>query len=580
MRGAKFLIVAAGLLLVPGCSYSGLKNAPPDASWGEPVPIAPLPENRDIDLLFVVDNSGSMAYGQTNARVGFEALTASLSNMPAGLPNLHVGVTSTDLGTGMFQITYCEEVGGDAGALVKGNCTNPVGGKNYIIDVEPQSCEISKDTNNTCSAHTCSQANCAAEPTTMFVEDTATGCPRCRNYDGGSLEEVFDCVANLGTMGCGFEQPLESMYKALDPSNTANTGFVRDNAFLAIILITDEDDCSGSNPQLYDNTQTDINSTLGPLTSYRCFEFGITCDINSRTHLGARRDCVPREDAAALLYPLSRYTQFLRALKDPQMLIMAAIAGPVTPSPSGLGFDVEVGLDDQDQPEVQYSCASGSGNATPGIRIYNLISDMNDGEEAPGWAYSPICTADQSGFFAGIGDKIKSVLGPRPSCIPAPLKGCADVGVEFGSPQAAQTCAVNAQCLAQCQVTDVFDRGLPTEAEYAVPACLEVMHDGVLLAGNTDRTLAYAAAHPAARDVNLPVAACWHVNYQENCPGSNFAELIISRRTDPPPRLYSNAACRQISGVEQLCNDLQDNDENCLVDLDDPCCQSPTNCAQ
>ena len=579
LRLIGFAATSLILIFTLACINRPMKNATPDPFIGSIISI-PQSAERDVDMLFVIDNSGSMAGEQANLRANFPALMTSLKNMVGGLPNVHLGVTTTDLGTGMFQITYCEEVGGDAGALVTGNCTNPTGGANYIIDVEPTSCEITKDpTTNDCSFNDCAAANCTHEPTTTLVVDSATGCPRCRNYQGESLEDVFSCVANLGTMGCGFEQPLEAMYKALD-NNTANTGFIRPNAFLAIVLITDEDDCSGSNPQLYDNTQTDINSTLGPLTSYRCFEFGITCDVNSRTHQGTRQNCVPREDAAALLHPLSRYVQFLQALKDPQMLVVAAIAGPVTPSPTGIGHNMVVGLDDMSNPDLQYSCTTAVDGAVPTIRIYNLISAFNEQEDMASWAYSSICSADYTPALAGIGNKIKDILEFQ--CLPSPLKGCADVGVEFGTPRAAQSCAINSQCLAECQVTDVFERGLPNEKEYTVPPCLEVMTDGTIMEGNIDRSLAYANGHPNERDANLPgtIQACWHINYQEACVVSNFAEIIISRKTDPPPRSFTNVACRQISRDEQLCNDLQDNDEDCLVDADDPCCQNSSNCVQ
>jgi len=579
LRLIGFAATSLILIFTLACINRPMKNATPDPFIGSIISI-PQSAERDVDMLFVVDNSGSMAGEQATLRANFPALMTALKNMVGGLPNVHLGVTTTDLGTGMFQITYCEEVGGDAGALVKGNCTNPVGGKNYIIDVEPPSCEVSKNTDNTCSSYTCTQAHCdAVEPGTTFVEDSVTGCPRCRNYTGESLEDVFDCVATLGTMGCGFEQPLEAMKKALD-NNPANVGFIRDNAFLAIILITDEDDCSGSNPQLYDNTQTDINSTLGPLTSYRCFEFGITCDINSRTHQGTRQNCVPREDAAALLHPLSRYIQFLQALKDEQMLVVAAIAGPVTPSPTGVGHNMVVGLDDMSNPDLQYSCTTAVDGAVPGIRIYNLIAEFNAQEDLAEWAYSSICSADYTPALAGIGNKIKDILEFQ--CLPAPLKGCADVGVEFGTPRAARTCSINSQCLAECEVTDVFYRGIPDqEAKYTVPPCLEVAPDGSIMEGNIDRAASYGGdGHPAERDGNLPVAACWHINYQPMCEVSNFAEIIISRKTDPPPRSFSEVACRQISRDEQLCNDNQDNDEDCLTDGDDPCCQNPVNCVE
>jgi len=569
---------AASVLLIftLACINRPMKKATPNTVIFTSISI-PQSAERDVDMLFVIDNSGSMAGEQENLRLNFPALMKSLKDMVGGLPNVHLGVTTTDLGTGAFQITYCETVGGEAGELVTGDCANPTGGAPYIIDVEATSCEINKvPASNLCSAHTCDQSNCAHEPTTTFVEDSDTGCPRCRNYAGESLEDVFSCVADLGTTGCGFEQPLEAMYKALDENNSANIGFMRDSAFLAVVLITDEDDCSGANPQLYDNTQTDLNSTLGPLTSYRCFEFGITCDINSRTHQGTRQNCVPREDAAALLHPLSRYVQQLQALKDPQMLVVAAIAGPVQPSADGEGHNMVVGLDNLSNPDLQFSCTVADGGAVPGIRIHSLISAFNEEEDLAMWAYSSICSGDYTPALAGIGNKIKVALDFQ--CLPWPLEGCADVGVEFGTPRAAQTCQINGQCLAQCWVTDIFERGLPTEQQFSVPPCLEVAADGSIIDGNTDRSLSYELGHPNERDPALPVAACWHISYQENCPDSNYAEIVISRKTDPPARSFTDVACRQISRDEQLCNDHKDNDEDCLVDYDDPCCQNPANC--
>ena len=555
-----FAAAAVMLMVTLACINRPMKNAKPAPNIGSAISI-PQSAERDVDMLFVIDNSGSMADEQAMLQAQFSALMTELRNITGGLPNVHLGVTSTDLGTGMFQITYCEDVGGDQGNLLTGNCTNPTG-EPYIVDVEPQSCEITKNADGTCSDTTCSQANCSAEPSTTYVVDSETGCPRCRNYTGEDLEDTFSCIASLGTLGCGFEQPLEAMYKALDTSNTANTGFIRPNAFLAVIIISDEDDCSAANPQLFDNSQTDINSTLGPLTSFRCFEFGITCDVNSRTAQGLRQNCQPREDAGALLYPVSRYINFLQSLKDPQMLVVAAISGPVN------NDSVTVGLDEYSQPEVQFSCSTERGGAVPAIRTKAVISAFND-EDDMSWAYTSICSPTFTDALQGIGGKIKDILEFQ--CLPSPLKGCADIGAEFtvgGQDQ----CQANDVCQAQCNVQDIFERGTPNETKSTVPPCLEVCNDGPC-PGNTDRSQAYANGHPNERDANLPVSACWHINFQEMCPQSNYSEIIISRTTDPPPRSFSEVSCVQISKTEQLCNDGVDNDEDGLIDLDDPDCQ-------
>jgi hypothetical protein len=368
------------------------------------------PPTSELDLLYVIDNSGSMGGEQALLRANFPAMMTQLRDAAGNLPDVHIGVTTTDLGTGMFQIPNCMDVGGDAGNLVKGSCYNPTGGTPYIIDVEAQGCTITRDANGACTANDCTATSCAHEPTTTLEIDAQSNCPRCRNFQNESLEDVFSCIADLGTSGCAFEQPLEAMYMALDPANTHNAGFVRPDSVLAVVLLTDEDDCSATTPQLFDNTMTDIDSTLGPLTSYRCFEFGITCDINSRTSQGARHACVPRDDAAALLHPVDRYVNQLLFLRDPGRLVVAAIAGPVTPSSGGTGYDVVVGLDNSNFPELQYSCTTAMDGAVPGIRVHSLVSAFNTPADLDDWAYSSVCSADYTAPLTGIGQQLGMFL--------------------------------------------------------------------------------------------------------------------------------------------------------------------------
>ena len=367
----------------------------------------------NVDILFVIDNSGSMAGEQAQLRANFPALYQTVRNAVGALPDLHVGVTSTDLGTGMFQITYCEDVGGDNGNIIA-NPAAGLTGANWMIDRAPEGCNISRDTDGSCTAHQCDVSHCPEDGTAplQLVTDAFSGCPRCRNF-AGTAGDTFMALGDLGTMGCGFEQPLEAMYKALD-GNPANNGFIRPDAMLAVIFITDEDDCSASNPQLYDNTQTDLLSTLGPLTSFRCFEFGVTCDINSRTHTGLRQNCLPREDAAALLNPMSRYYNLLYGLKDPGELVVAAIGGPVTESSSGGGYNMTVGMDDMSHPDLQYSCTTAVDGAVPGIRLHSLVRQFWAPAEVNTYGYQSICSSDYTPVLESVGRYIRSRLGPLP----------------------------------------------------------------------------------------------------------------------------------------------------------------------
>ena len=70
-----------------------------------------------------------------------------------------------------------------------------------------------------------------------------------RNYTG-RLENVFTCIAALGETGCGFEHQFAAVPRALGadgrPAPAENQGFLRPDAYLAIVLVTNEDDCSAS----------------------------------------------------------------------------------------------------------------------------------------------------------------------------------------------------------------------------------------------------------------------------------------------------------------------------------------------
>jgi hypothetical protein len=99
------------------------------------------------------------------------------------------------------------------------------------------------------------------------------------NYQG-ELADVFSCMVRaMGTHGCGYSQALQATRLALDPQpgiNDANRGFVRPNAQLAIIIVSDKDDCSASadvvlNDGLFSAKNPDDNPIL------RCAARGHVC---------------------------------------------------------------------------------------------------------------------------------------------------------------------------------------------------------------------------------------------------------------------------------------------------------------
>lgn len=299
------------------------------------VVLDPLPESITmVDVLVVVDNSGSIeAERQAMIAAAGESLFAQLTDDLGQLPDLHLAVVSTDVYPGIDQVPGCA-----AGTTADGRfrtglptATCPVQGT-YIID--------SSDGNG----------------------------GRIDNYDG-AIADAFSCFASLDSSGCGFEQPLEAMRRALDGRYPEHAGFLRPDALLSVVLLTDEDDCSAFDPTIFSDPTATIDSYLGPRGDFRCFEFGVVCDPDEpRTH-GAKSHCLPREDSP-FITPVAEFREFLTSLKtEPGLVMVAGIMGPTDVvevgalplNPDGIPALVPACT----QPETSYG-------ATPPIRLRAL----------------------------------------------------------------------------------------------------------------------------------------------------------------------------------------------------------------
>jgi len=291
----------------------------------------PVNSNRKIDILFVIDNSDSMRQEQENLATNFPKFIQVLDSIEGGRPSVHIGVISSDIGIDPYAAEACSGRGDDGllqNAPRIAGCSPPNGGARYLEDIP-----------------------------------LASG-GRQTNYNG-SLEDAFACIAQLGTSGCGLEQHLESMRRALDPGNVANAGFIRDDAYLAVIIVADEDDCSARDTAIFNPAREldNISSPLGVFSSYRCTEFGVTCDsLPSLPRAAADyTSCRPRSDS--YLHGVEEYVQFLYQRKgDPNLVAVAGIVG--NPTPFG------VFINDKGAPELKHSCSSTNlGVADPGVRL-------------------------------------------------------------------------------------------------------------------------------------------------------------------------------------------------------------------
>ena len=276
-----------------------------------------------VDLLFVIDNSLNMLDAQERLVAQFPVFLSTLVAELGDLPSLHVGVVSTDLGVGDQTVIGCTAEG-DGGRFATG-------------DQQAAGCD---------------------GPTGAFIRHIQRNGGTETNYSG-ELSDAFSCIALLGTDGCGFEQPLEAMRKALDESNQSSRGFLRPDAALAVVFVTDEDDCSVADSILFDDSVPSV-SVLGEMSSFRCFDYGVQCSPDNPRTAGAKTECQPRKDSP-YMHGVSRYVDFLTNLKPPGWVVVGGLYGnPV---------NVRVAMGARLTPVLQPSCVGENILATPAVRL-------------------------------------------------------------------------------------------------------------------------------------------------------------------------------------------------------------------
>lgn len=157
-----------------------------------------LPMNcESMDVLFVVDNSPSMGNNQRalQARVGaFAQKLQSLKTPTGDSLDLNFGVTTTSISKRII---------------------NP---------------ETFRESTTRGHGGTLANLHCYDEELWKITDDSQ-----------------LSCLANVGLGGSNIEMPLESIRQVVElENNEANEGFIREDALLATVVVTDEDDCSYS----------------------------------------------------------------------------------------------------------------------------------------------------------------------------------------------------------------------------------------------------------------------------------------------------------------------------------------------
>ena len=197
-----FVVVTLALM---GCGPASRNNGDDDGDGGPNGPDgASTRQCAKMDIVFVVDDSGSMQEEQQNLAANFPMFATLLQNyVNADGDHIDFRVALTTTGK---NVTYTVQL--------------PPFPDIMMTEMGPDGAF---------------QNNCG--PTKRWLDTT-----------DADLGTKLACRADVGTMGSGLEMPLLMVKHALTDRVTdgTNAGFLRDDALLAVMMVTDEDDGSST----------------------------------------------------------------------------------------------------------------------------------------------------------------------------------------------------------------------------------------------------------------------------------------------------------------------------------------------
>lgn len=436
MRGiveTSSMLVLSGTLLA-SCSQQGLVVL--ECPTGAIDSVVSLDESDELDLLLVIDDSLRMAEEQASLSAQLPRLISALAfgdrdgdgTVDFAPPrSIHVGIVTTDMGTGASVVMSCPGGNGDDGVLQTGG------------------------------------PYCASShPTGIFELRQGESVP--------GFASMLGCMPIVGTAGCNFEQQLDAALKAVSPAGPtawtrvgyvppefrdgtfghagpggANDGFLRPNSTLAILVLTDEDDCSTTDDDIFNPASTTYSG-----------------ELNLRCH-----------DHATRLQPVERYVDGLTALRaNPGHILFHLIAG-VPPDRVGASPDVILAdpamvetIDPATGTTLRPACVSpdSRGVAVPARRLVEVARGLQSRGSYAG--ISSVCASDFTSaidaFVAEIGDMLQPRCLPSPIPLAAPGAVSCQLSVVPESGTSCESLGLPAGTMGECalqQVTDPARRG-------------------------------------------------------------------------------------------------------------------------
>jgi hypothetical protein len=244
-----------------------------------------------VDILFVVDNSGSMVGEQKALAHAINTMLIKLEDVIGD--NYQIGIITTGLES--ENCPACDDI-------VTNSCINETGENGRLQD------RIGKNQGT------------EEDPDFVFSTDQS-----CRIVTKNNIECLYNETEQAGTImvgesGCGYERGLDAIRIALSEPLLGghNAGFLRPEAALLIVVITDEDDCGKVG---------DVDETLPGIMADVCYyaakgedPYGNTSDINGKAYT---------------LTPVQEYYDRLVELKGEGNVRFAVVVGMQDPQDPG-----------------------------------------------------------------------------------------------------------------------------------------------------------------------------------------------------------------------------------------------------
>ena len=357
-------ILATGLLfglLAPACQDYGFEELPnsviKEKRWTQTISIA-----SEADILFVIDNSGSMVGEQVQLGESFGAFTSQLETYFS--TEYHIGVITTGV-----ESEGCPDC---AEPYPQSSCMNETGEGGRMQDRLGEN------------------LGTIDEPDYVFTTDPDCG----KIIDAGNKSCFYDSgkgIAMVGVNGCGYERGLSPVRKALDDfAGNYNGGFLRENATLVVVVISDEEDCGERGDVTEDSTWA------GGDACYYAAK-GVDPEGNFNDPNGKPYRLTPVED----------YYNFLLGLKDNRegMVKFAAIVG-IKDKNDLSTTEIDYFWDDgRNRWDIEHACTTTGCTgaycyADPGTRYIELAQQFGIGKNG---FVDTICQNDFSDTMAELG---------------------------------------------------------------------------------------------------------------------------------------------------------------------------------